>query len=114
MITLNVPSPLSVNKTRRIDWREHAKTKEWLRQADAQFLLQKQALAGQAITGPFELTLTLRDGSRKDLDNCCKIAIDAVRRYRLVTDDDPAHMRRLVVEFGDVEGCRVTIRSMEG
>jgi Holliday junction resolvase RusA-like endonuclease len=112
VITLHLPAPLSVNRTRKIDWAAHKKTKEWLRQADASFLLQKRALAGRAITGPFELTLTLREGSKTDLDNCCKLAIDTVRRFRLVTDDDPTHMRRLVVEFGNVQGCRVTIKAL--
>lgn len=110
-IVLNLPAPLSVNRTRKIDWANHRKVKEWQRQADALFLMQKRGLA-PPITGRYELTLTLPDGSKADLDNCCKLAIDTVRRFRLVTDDSPKFMRRLVVEFGDVDGCRVTVRPM--
>ena len=108
MIVLTLPSPLSVNRTRRIDWRNHAKTKEWLRQADAHFLMQKRGL--KPITGPFEITITLRDGSQTDADNAAKLLIDTVRRFGLVTDDSPRFMRRVIIEFGDVEGCRVAIR----
>jgi Holliday junction resolvase RusA-like endonuclease len=113
LIVLDLPQPLSVNRTRRIDWSMHAKTKAWLRQADAQFLLQKRNI-GAPITGRFELTITLPDGSRADLDNCCKLAIDTLRRFRLVPDDSPKFMRRVVIEFGDAPtGCRVTIRSLD-
>ena len=108
-ITLNLPTPISVNATRRIDWRNHARTKEWLRQADALFLTQKRGLP-PPITGPFEIAITLQNGSQIDADNALKLLIDFVRRVRLVTDDSPRFMKRITVEFGDVEGCRVVIR----
>ena len=111
-IVLDLPLPLSVNKTRKIDWKSYKKTTAWLRQADAHFLMQKQRLP-PPILGRFEITIMLREGCQRDADNCAKSAIDAMRRFRLISDDDPSHMRRVVIEFGDVEGCRVTIRSME-
>jgi Holliday junction resolvase RusA-like endonuclease len=109
-ISIDLPEPLSVNATRRVDWRNHAKVKAWLKQADAQFLMQKRGLAGRSIAGRYEITITLRDGSQKDADNCAKLAIDAMRRFRLVPDDSPEFMRRVTIEFGDVAGCRVAIR----
>lgn len=110
MITLNLPAPLSVNRTRKIDWAAHKKTKEWLRQADALFLTQKRAI-GRPIAGRFEITITLPLGSKIDADNTLKGVIDCVRRFRLVADDSPAYMRRVVVEFGEAPtGCRVTIK----
>jgi hypothetical protein len=108
-IVLSLPAPISVNRTRRIDWRAHRTVSTWQSSADGWFLSQKRSLP-PAIVGPYELTLTLAEGSRIDADNACKLVIDAVRRFRLVTDDNPKHMRRLVVEFGDVTGCRVTLR----
>jgi len=108
-IVLDLPPPLSVNRTRRIDWRAHRVVSAWQVNADSVFLSQKRSLP-PPIVGPYELTLTLADGSRIDADNACKLVIDAVRRFRLVANDDPKHMRRLVVEFGDVTGCRVTLR----
>lgn len=109
MISLTLPAPLSVNRTRRIDWKTYPKVKAWLREADGLFLMQKRSLPAP-ITGPYEITITLRDGSAIDADNTCKAIIDLVRRFGLVTDDDPEHMRRVVIQFGDVEGCRVEIR----
>jgi hypothetical protein len=55
-LVLDLPAPLSVNKTRRIDYRSMPAVKEWRRKADALFLLQKRdLLTGQTITGPFEV-----------------------------------------------------------
>jgi Holliday junction resolvase RusA-like endonuclease len=108
MITLDLPAPLSVNRTRRIDWKNYPKVKEWLRQADAHFLMQKRHLP-PPIAGQYGITITLQDGSRIDADNTVKLIIDTIRRYGLVIDDNPTHMRRVVIEFGDVQGCRVTI-----
>jgi hypothetical protein len=107
-IVINLPSPLSVNRTRRIDWKNYPLVKEWQRQADALFLLQKRSLP-PPIQGQYGITITLEDGSRIDADNTVKLLIDTIRRYRLVVDDDPKRMRHVVIEFGDVEGCRITI-----
>ena len=108
-IVLDLPAPLSVNRTRRIDWKTYPKVKAWIRQADAHFLLQKRTLP-PAIKGRYEIIITLRDGSAIDADNTPKLLIDTIRRFNLVSNDDPKHMRRVTIEFGDVEGCRVTIR----
>jgi hypothetical protein len=110
-IVLELPAPLSVNRTRRIDWASYPKVKAWMLRADAMFLMQKRKLA-KPIAGRYELIITLRDGSRIDADNTAKLCIDTVRRLALVEDDDPKHLRRLTVEFGKVAGCRVTIRPM--
>jgi len=112
MIVLDLPEPLSVNRTRRIDWRSHKRIKDWQREANGYFLTQKRSLA-PPIEGQYELTIVLREGSRLDLDNGLKLLIDSLRRFNLVTDDSPKYFRKLVVEFGDVEGCRVTVRSHE-
>ena len=111
MIVIDLPAPLSVNRTRRIDWRAKKRIDAWQKNADAHFLLQKRNLPAP-IVGRFEILITLRDGSQTDADNAIKGVIDAVRRFRLVSDDDPKHMRRVVIEFGDVEGCRVTVRPL--
>lgn len=112
-IVLDLPAPLSVNRTRRIDWRAKKAIDAWTKNADAHFMTQKRALAPLAVPGRFEILITLPEGSALDADNGTKIIIDAVRRFRLVTDDDPAHMRRVVVEFGAAPtGCRVTINPL--
>ena len=110
-IVLNLPAPLSVNRTRKIDWRNYKKVTAWQRQADASFLMQKRGLPAP-ILGRYEIILTLRDGSQIDADNTAKQVIDSIRRFQLIRDDSPTYMRRLTIEFGDVEGCRVTVRAM--
>ncbi len=109
-IVLDLPAPLSVNRTRRIDWRAKSRVDAWQKDADAHFLLQKRGLPA-AISGRFELVITLKEGSRLDADNAIKGVIDAIRRFRLVSDDSPKFMRRVVIEFGEAPaGCRVTVR----
>ena len=108
-IVLELPAPLSVNRTRRIDWKAYPKVKAWIKQADALFLMQKRKLA-PAIKGRYEIIITLRDGSAIDADNTLKVLCDFVHRVNLVSDDSPAFMRRVTIEFGTVDGCRVTVR----
>jgi Holliday junction resolvase RusA-like endonuclease len=111
-VILDLPAPLSVNRTRRVDWGNYPKVKAWMRQADALFLTQKRKI-GPPVSGGFEIVITLPLGSRIDADNTLKGVIDCVRRFRLVTDDSPAYMRRVVVEFGDAPtGCRVAVNPL--
>lgn len=111
MISLNLPAPLSVNKTRRINWAAKPKMDKWVSQADILVLLQGRL--PQPIVGPFEITITLPENSRIDADNTPKMVIDYLRRLKLIANDSPKHMRRVVIEFGDApEGVRVTVKGM--
>jgi hypothetical protein len=81
-VVLDLPAPLSVNRTRRIDYRSMPAVKEWRRKADALFLLQKRhLLTGQTITGPFEAHIVIDEKSRQDLDAGIKILIDTAVSY---------------------------------
>jgi hypothetical protein len=76
-VVLDLPLPLSVNKTRRIDYRSMSALKAWRNEADALFLLQKRKLfASGKIDGPFEVTVIIDSVSRLDLDNGLKLLID--------------------------------------
>lgn len=109
-IVIDLPPPLSVNQTRRIDYRSMPAQKEWRRRADALFLVQKRSLAGEKITGPFEVTITISSSCRLDLDNGIKLLIDTARSYGLVPDDSPKYLRKLTVQFGEAtEGARLMI-----
>jgi hypothetical protein len=106
-IVLDLPRPLSVNRTRRVDYRSMPAQREWKRQADALFLMQKRHL--MPINAPFEVMLLISEG-RMDLDNGVKQLLDAARGYGLVPDDSPKYLRRLVIEFGEApEGARLVI-----
>jgi hypothetical protein len=49
-VILDLPAPLSVNRTRRIDRRSMPAQREWKRKADALFLLQKRRLLSKRST----------------------------------------------------------------
>ena len=55
--------------------------REWKRQADALFLMQKRRLV--PINAPLEVTLLISEG-RMDLDNGVKQLLDAAKEYGLV------------------------------
>jgi hypothetical protein len=107
-IVLDLPAPLSVNRTRKVDWSARPKINAWMRDAEGMFYEQKSRIP-PPIKGRYEVFITLKQG-RLDADNGIKIIIDTIRLLGLVEDDNPKHLRRLTVEFGSVEGCRVTIR----
>lgn len=115
MITLDLPAPLSTNETRKIDWASKPARDAWTQAAHN---LVMAAWAGgrrpAKIGGQYEATITLRVGSRLDMDNTIKAVMDYACLLELVVDDSPKYLRRLVVEFGDVsEGCRLVLRPME-
>jgi hypothetical protein len=108
MIVLDLPKPLSVNRTRRIDWRAKPAIDRWVKSADA--LVMSRGRLQKRICGPFEAIITLPIGSALDADNTPKMIIDYARRLELIDNDDPKRMRRLTVEFGEApEGCRLIL-----
>jgi Holliday junction resolvase RusA-like endonuclease len=108
MIVLDLPAPLSVNRTRKIDWAAKPKIAAWIKAADA--LVMSQGRLPPRISGQFQVTITLPEGSRIDGDNTTKGIVDYLRRLELIADDNPKHMRRMVVEFGEAPtGCRIHV-----
>jgi len=108
-VTLDLPIPFSVNMVRRIDWSAHKKRKKWIELADALIMASRQNRQN-AIIGPFEAHIMVSDNTRTDLDNCVKVILDYCVRLKLVTDDSPDYLRKLVVEFGPVEGSRIVLK----
>jgi Holliday junction resolvase RusA-like endonuclease len=109
--TLDLPAPLSVNRTRRINWAASHKIARWKARADA--LVMCQGRLPECISGQFQVTVTLSEDSGLDADNTPKQIIDYLRRLKLIENDSPKHMRRVVIEFGEApEGVRVTVQPM--
>lgn len=107
-IVFDLPLPMSVNRTRRIDYRSMPAQRAWKQQADNLYLMQKRGLG--KIDGPFEATITICSSCRLDLDNGVKQLLDTARGYGLVPDDSPKYLRRLTVQFGEApEGARLMI-----
>jgi Holliday junction resolvase RusA-like endonuclease len=109
VIVLDIPPPISVNKTRRIDYRSMGPKADWVVAADTCVMLKGRLPT--AIKGPWELTVTMGEGWRIDPDNGLKEIIDYCRRLNLIENDSPKFARRIVMEWGEApEGCRVTIK----
>jgi Holliday junction resolvase RusA-like endonuclease len=114
-ITLDLPAPPSVNRTRRLDFSSLRIVNAWKNVADAYVLTaktRKNSPLRLTKVSRFELHVVMSERSRVDLDNGLKALIDYLRKIELIEDDSPKHMRRLVVEFGHAPmGCRVTVRA---
>jgi Holliday junction resolvase RusA-like endonuclease len=113
-ITIDLPVPPSVNRTRKVDWRSCKAKTAWTKSADALVLAAKCRQISPIILAKhktFELLITLSEHHTKiDLDNGIKWLIDYLRRIELIEDDGPKHLRRLTVEWGLApEGARVTV-----
>jgi hypothetical protein len=112
---LDLPPPLSVNKTRKIDWASRRKVQKWIANADTHILAHGgMRKLGPKMPGRFEVKITLDDNLVGiDADNAPKLLIDYCKRVGMIVDDSPKYMRRLVVEWGDVPtGCRITLREV--
>lgn len=63
------------------------------------------------ITGPVEITITIKEPVRKrDLDNCSKAAIDLLVQCGVIEADDNTILRKITLEWGNVTGATVEIR----
>lgn len=111
MIVLDLPPPVSVNRTRRIDWRNKNAVVEWVRQADKFLMVAKsQGLKLDRIP-QYELHIMLsKDHCKIDLDNSAKLLTDYLHKRNVTEDDGPLNLRKLTVEYGHAPaGARVTI-----
>lgn len=116
-ISLDLPPPLSVNRLRKIDWNAEVRNEAWKRGADSYVFMAKRDPIRPLKLEPiprFEVLLVFDENQTGiDLDNGVKGILDYLCFIRLIEDDGPQHMRRLVVEWGEAPtGCRVTIRPL--
>lgn len=109
---LDIPLPPSVNRTRRVDWRNFEKYKLWKEDAQWHVCANGQYRQAPRRLQRFELTVTLDETlCRQDPDNPIKAAIDLLRSLEIITDDGPRYARRIVIEWGAAPaGCRLTLR----
>jgi Holliday junction resolvase RusA-like endonuclease len=116
-VTLDIPVPPSVNRTRRIDWSAHTKVRAWKRETGLGWIASGQLRpakhwAAQNYDGRFELLVIVDEKKcRLDPDNLLKCAIDLLREHKLITDDSFKYVRRLTVEPGYAPaGARIVLR----
>ena len=111
-IVLDIPLPPSVNRTRKIDWKNWKSYKKW--RSDTYFHLKANRQLDKAPRGiqQYELRITL-DWLRcnQDPDNPIKAASDLLKVLGVITDDSPKFAKRITIEWGSApDGCRLTLR----
>lgn len=111
MIVLDLPMPLSVNRTRKLDRAALPRIQAWVRSAHN--LVMSQGRLPKAIHGPYRLTVILPEGCPIDPDNTLKMPIDYLRTLELIDNDNARLMRKLTAEIGEApEGCRVVVEAV--
>src|SRR5882672_6922732 len=95
---IDVPVPPSVNRSRRIDWRNFKEVKAWHKSADNMMMFVPKAHR-RPIAGRYELLIQLSEETALDQDNGLKCLIDYLRRIELVTNDSKKYLRRTVIEW---------------
>jgi Holliday junction resolvase RusA-like endonuclease len=111
-ITLNLPVPPSVNRTRRVDWRGQAAAARWHTKADAAVLFQKRGELPR-FNEPVQILIAVTASYGGDLSNLIKQAEDYLVRLNIIPDDSPKYVQRITIEIGEApEGIRVTVQSI--
>jgi Holliday junction resolvase RusA-like endonuclease len=110
VITLDLPPPPSVNRTRRINWDAMPAVYAWTSAAN-KLGLAHRVMRQLPILGQFEARLVINEKmGAEDLDNLPKIVIDYARRLGFVRNDSRRYLRRVIIEFGEApEGCRLIL-----
>lgn len=114
-IVLDLPACPPINRLRKIDWRGHKAHKAWREQAGKHLMLARSG--GKklgAISGRFEIELTMDDRIKCDLDATIKQVSDFCVLHGFVRDDSPRYMRKITIQWGDIApGIRVVLRPCE-
>lgn len=109
---LDIPLPPSVNRTRKIDWKNWTKYKKWRETAGFHLVSNGQYRKAPRRLQAYELRITLDWlNCKQDPDNPIKAAIDLLRSLEIITDDSPKFAKRITIEWGTApDGCRLTLR----
>lgn len=110
-LTIQLPPPPSVNRTRKLDKRGLGAIARWRDACNKQLMRQRVIPGRHGIKGPYEIYITLAKHLRTDPDNILKSTIDYLRHIEITEDDSPKYVRKIVVEWGPApEGMVVTMR----
>lgn len=108
MIAYQLPLPPSTNRIwRKSRNRVHrsAEYVSWVRGADSN--LMAQGLRQHA--GPANIRIVISNTARGDIDNRCKAVLDFLVHHGIIEDDSKRIVRKILMEWGPIDGCRVEI-----
>ena len=115
-VALDLPAPVSVNRTRMVDWKGQAALRAWKLQADTMVLMAKRRPHPPRFDRMerFQVTIILSEDCKIDLDNGMKATLDYLRRIEVIANDAPKNMRGLHVIWGHAPtGMTVIVRACE-
>lgn len=78
----------------------------WRHQAGMHLLVQGPL---RKIAGPVAVRIIISDKACGDLDNRCKAVLDLLVHHEIIEDDCRSIVRKILLEWGDVEGAQVEI-----
>lgn len=109
---IDLPRPISTNDLWvNIPGKGRARSQRyrtWLRAAG----WAVKAARVRQFVGPVQITLTVEEKYRGDLDNCWKAVLDCLEACGVVVND--RQFRRIIAQFGPVDGMRAEIAPLEG
>jgi hypothetical protein len=109
-ITLDLPIPPSVNRTRRVDWAGDKKRRQFYLHVDLHLTAYgPRPPPVRLVTGPCILSFEIPLTSRVDLSNHCKILEDYLVSREFIGGDDKRHVREIHMKWWNGDACRVTI-----
>jgi len=112
-LTLDLPIPPSVNRTKRVDWLGNKKRRQFYLHADLHITAYgPRPVPVRMITGPCVLIFEIPQASRVDLSNHCKVLEDYLVSRQFIAGDDKRYVREIHMKWVDRDVCRVTIEAL--
>ena len=113
-VTLELPLPPSTNHLFPGHKKRHhsAEYKEWIRTAGWELKLQKP----RPVPGKVMLAIEVREPTtgRSDLSNRIKALEDLLVTHGIIQGDDQRYVRRITIEWAQINGIKVTISPFFG
>lgn len=106
---IDLPTPPSTNHLYcNVPGRGRVPSKEYLAwRTEAGWMLKAQR--PKPVHGAVELSFAFRENNRRDLSNHLKAAEDLLVEHKLIDGDRCKTVRKITLEWADVEGVKVTI-----
>lgn len=111
MISVSLPRPPSTNNLfANVRGRGRVKTSEYRSwRTEAGWMLKMQH--AQPIKGPVSLGYQVEDKGKGDLGNLEKAITDLLVSHNMIEGDSREVVRRITMEWANIEGVRVTVQS---